>query len=111
MENWLNLRIVLIAKINLPDRCSSCCGFCMLEYRVVYWEDNSGEFAFGTTAKTKFQQEINELAQEGWVVKLSNITALPQTNAERRSVSAYALLEREVIPAPFRGKQKTGSQE
>jgi hypothetical protein len=111
MENWLNLKIVLIAKINLPDRCSSCCGFCMLEYRVVYWEDTSGEFAFGTTSKTKFQQEINELAQEGWVVKVSNITALPQTNAERRSVSAYALLEREVIPAPFRGQPKTGSPE
>jgi hypothetical protein len=85
--------------------------FVMIEYRVVYWEDTSGEFAIGTTVKTKFLQEINDLAQEGWVVKLSNITGLPQTNAERRSVSAYALLEREVIPAPFRSQPKTGSQE
>jgi hypothetical protein len=85
--------------------------FVMIEYRVVYWEDTSGEFAFGTTVTTKFQQEINELAQEGWVVKLSNITGLPQTNAERRSVSAYALLEREVMPAPFRARTKTCAQE
>jgi hypothetical protein len=81
----------------------------MNEYRVVYWEDTSGEFAFGTSVKTKFQQEINELAQEGWVVKFSNITALPQTNAERRSVSVYGLLEREVIPAPFRDRSKKGT--
>jgi hypothetical protein len=83
----------------------------MIEYRVVYWEDTSGEFSFGTTVTTKFQQEINELAQEGWVVKLSNIAGLPQTNAERRSVSAYALLEREKMSAPFRARPKTGPQE
>jgi hypothetical protein len=81
----------------------------MNEYKVVYWEDNSGEFAFGTSVKSKFQQEINELAQEGWVVKFSNIAALPQTNAERRSVSAYALLEREIIPPAFRGRSKNSS--
>lgn len=78
----------------------------MNEYKVVYWEDTSGEFAFGTSVKTRFQQEVNELAQEGWVVKFSNITSLPQTNAERRSVSVYALLEREIIPAPFRARLK-----
>lgn len=68
----------------------------MNEYKVVYWEDNSGEFAFAISVKSKFQQEINNLAQEGWIVKFSNITALPQANNERRGVSAYALLEREL---------------
>ncbi len=81
----------------------------MNEYKVVYWEDTSGEFAFGTSVKTRFQQELNELAQEGWVVKFSNITTLPQTNADRRSVSVYALLEREIIPAPFRERSKKRS--
>ena len=77
----------------------------MIEYKVVYWEDDSGE-TFGTTIKSKFQNEINQLAQEGWVVKFSNLVVLPQTNAERRGISAYALLEREIIPAPFRERQK-----
>lgn len=81
----------------------------MNEYRVVYWEDSSGEFAFGTSVKSKFQQEINQLAQEGWIVKFSNIATLPQTNAERRCVSAYALLERKIIPSAFRGRSKTSS--
>jgi hypothetical protein len=71
----------------------------MYEYKVVYWEDVSGEFTFGVSIKTKFQQEINELAREGWVVKLSNIAALAQTNNERRGISAYALLEREIVVA------------
>jgi hypothetical protein len=31
-------------------------------------EDESGEFSFGTTVKSRFKREINELAQEGWVV-------------------------------------------
>jgi hypothetical protein len=74
----------------------------MNEYRVVYWEDTSGEFTFGTSVKSRFQQEINQLSKEGWVVKFSNIAALPQTNNDRRALSAYALLERENIPAPFR---------
>ncbi len=82
------------------------CEFCMNEYKVVYWEDVSGEFSFGTSVKTRFESEINQLAQEGWVVKFSNLVVLPQTNAERRGISAYALLEREIIPAPFRGRQK-----
>jgi len=81
----------------------------MNEYKVVYWEDISGEFSFGTSLKTRFENEINRLAQEGWAVKFSNIVALPQTNTERRGISAYALLEREVIPAPFRGRQKPTS--
>jgi hypothetical protein len=81
----------------------------MNEYKVVYWEDSSGEFAFGTSVKSKFQQEINQLAQEGWIVKYSNIAALPQSNVERRCISAYALLEREIIPSAFRGRSKTGS--
>ncbi len=72
----------------------------MNEYKVVYWEDVSGEFTFGVSIKTKFQQEINDLAQQGWVVKFSNIAVLPQTNNERRGISAYALLEREKIPTP-----------
>jgi hypothetical protein len=79
----------------------------MNEYKVVYWEDNSGEFAFGTTVQSKFQQEINELAHEGWNVKFSNIATLPQTNNERRGISAYALLEREIIPQAFRERSKT----
>jgi len=78
----------------------------MNEYKVVYWEDDSGEFAFGTSVKSRFQNEINELAQEGWVVKSSNTATLPQTNTERRRNSAYALLEREKIPAPFRERSK-----
>jgi hypothetical protein len=78
----------------------------MNEYKVVYWEDVSGEFSFGVSVKSKFEKEINQLAQEGWVVKFSNITALQQTNNDRRGVSAYALLEREIIPAPFRGTSK-----
>ncbi len=78
----------------------------MNEYKVVYWEDTSGEFCFGSSVKSRFQQEINELANEGWIVKFSNIATLPQTNTERRSVSAYALLEREIIPAPFRERSK-----
>ena len=78
----------------------------MYEYNVVYWEDEAGEFCFGTSVKSKFQQEINELSQEGWVVKFSNLVALPPTNTERRKVSAYALLEREKIPAPFRARPK-----
>ncbi len=78
----------------------------MYEYRVVYWEDTSGEFTFGTSVKSRFQQEINQLSQEGWVVKFSNIATLPQTNNDRRGVSAYALLERETIPAPVRELKK-----
>ncbi len=78
----------------------------MNEYRVVYWEDTSGEFAFGTSVKSKFQQEINQLAQDGWTVKFSNIATLPQNNTERRCISAYALLEREIIPAAFRERPK-----
>jgi hypothetical protein len=79
----------------------------MNEYKVVYWEDNAGESAFGTSVKTMFQQEINELAHEGWSVKFSNITSLPQTNSGRRGISAYALLEREIIPQAFRERSKT----
>jgi len=81
----------------------------MNEYKVVYWEDTSGEFSFGISVKSKFEQEINQLAQEGWTVKFSNITALAHSNNERRSISAYALLEREIIPAPFRVHSKTGT--
>lgn len=81
----------------------------MNEYKVVYWEDTSGEFSFGTSVKSKFQQEINDLAREGWIVKFSNIAALPQTNNERRSIGAYALLEREIIPAAFRERSKSRS--
>lgn len=81
----------------------------MNEYKVVYWEDTSGEFAFGISVKSKFQQEINQLAQEGWIVKSSNIATLPQSNAERRCIGAYALLEREIIPAPFRERTKTST--
>ena len=79
----------------------------MNEYRVVYWEDTSGEFSFGTSVKSRFQQEINDLAHDGWIVKFSNIAALPQTNNERRSIAAYALLEREIIPAAFREHSKS----
>ncbi|MCW4024757.1 MAG: DUF4177 domain-containing protein [Candidatus Bathyarchaeota archaeon] len=82
--------------------------FKLYEYKVVYWEDASGEFSFGTSVKSRFQNEINELSQEGWVVKFSNTAALPQTNTERR-ISAYALLEREKIPAPFRERSKNRS--
>ena len=78
----------------------------MNEYKVIYWEDDAGEFSFGTSVKSRFEKEINELAQEGWIVKVSNIATLPQTNNERRRVSAYALLEREKIPAPFRPRSK-----
>ena len=81
--------------------------FSMNEYKVVYLEDTSGESSVGTSMKTRFETEINRLAQEGWTVKFSNIVALPQTSAEKRGISAYALLEREVIPAPFRGRQRT----
>jgi hypothetical protein len=81
----------------------------MNEYRVVYWEDNAGEFAFGTSVKSKFQQEINLLAQEGWTVKFSNIATLPQSSVERRFICAYALLEREIIPPAFRGRSKNSS--
>ena len=52
------------------------------------------------------KRNLNELAQEGWAVKSSNITALPQANAEKTKISAYALLEREKIPAPFRAHAK-----
>jgi len=78
----------------------------MNEYKVVYWEDYSGELSFGTSVKLKFQNEINELAQEGWIVKCSNTTTIPQTNTEKRRISAYALLEREKIPAAFRERSK-----
>lgn len=74
----------------------------MNEYKVVYWEDMPGEFNFGTSIKIKFGEKVNELAQEGWVVKFSNITYL----ATERRVSVYALLEREIIPAPFRERSK-----
>ena len=80
----------------------------MYEYRVVYWEDISGDFSFGTSVKSRFQNEINELAQEGWAVKFSNTTTISQKNTERR-ISAYALLEREKIPAPFRERSKNRS--
>ena len=79
----------------------------MNEYKVVYWEDTSGEFSFGTSVKSKFTKEINDLAGEGWIVKFSNIAALPQANNERRSIGAYALLEREIIPAAFRERSKS----
>jgi hypothetical protein len=92
-----------------PKKDAECVDSIMNEYKIVYWEDESGEFSFGTTVKSRFEKEINELAQEGWVVKLSNIAALPQTNTERRRVSAYALLEREKIPAPFRVRSKNSS--
>ncbi|MCW3999301.1 MAG: hypothetical protein NWE93_03585 [Candidatus Bathyarchaeota archaeon] len=78
----------------------------MNEYKVVYWEDDTGEFCFGASVKSRFQQEINDLSQEGWVVKSSNIASLPPTNTEIRRISVYALLEREKIPAPFRGRSK-----
>ena len=76
----------------------------MNEYRVVYWEDNSGEF--GKSVRTTFQEEINELAHEGWSVKFSNIVSIPPTNSERGGISAYALLEREIIPQAFRERSK-----
>jgi hypothetical protein len=80
----------------------------MYEYKVVYWEDSSGEFTFGVTIKSRFEHEVNELAQEGWVVKYSNIAISPQTSNERRIIiSAYALLEKENIQAPFRETPKT----
>ncbi len=78
----------------------------MYEYKVVYWEDDSGDLSFGTSVKSKFQNEINELAQEGWIVKCSNTTTMPQTNPEKTRISAYALLEREKIPAAFRERSK-----
>jgi hypothetical protein len=81
----------------------------MYEYKVVYWEDETGELCFGTSVKSRFQQEINDLSQEGWVVKFSNLAALPPTNAEKKSISVYALLEREKIPAPFRERSKNTS--
>jgi hypothetical protein len=59
--------------------------------------------------KSKFEKEINQLSLDGWIVKFSNITTLPPTNNERRGISAYALLEREIIPAPFRSRTNTGS--
>jgi hypothetical protein len=83
----------------------------MNEYKVVYWEDTSGEFSFGTSVKSKFQQEVNELAHEGWIVKFSNMATLPHTNSERRGISAYALLEREIIPTAFRERSKNRSSE
>jgi hypothetical protein len=78
----------------------------MYEYKVVFFEDDSGELSFGASVKSKFQNEINELAQEGWVVKYSNTTTIPQTNPEKTRISAYALLEREKIPAAFRERSK-----
>jgi hypothetical protein len=77
----------------------------MNEYKVVYWEDDTGEFSFGTSVKSRFEQEINE---EGWVVKFSNMASIPPTNTERR-IGVYALLEREEIPAPFRARSKNRS--
>jgi hypothetical protein len=77
----------------------------MNEYKVVYWEDDSGD-SFGASVKSKFQNEINELAQEGWVVKCSNTTTISQMKTEKIRISAYALLEREKIPAPFRERSK-----
>ena len=74
----------------------------MNEYKVVYWEDESGELSFARTVKSTFQKELNELAQEGWVVKSSNIITLSQANTEKTKIGVYALLEREKIPAPFR---------
>jgi hypothetical protein len=81
----------------------------MNEYKVVYWEDDAGGLAFGVSVKSKFQNEINELAQEGWSVKCSNTTTIPQTNADKSRISVYALLEREKIPAAFRERSKNRS--
>jgi hypothetical protein len=78
----------------------------MNEYKVVYWEDDFGESSFGASVKSKFQNELNELAQEGWVVKSSNTTTIPQANTGKSRISAYALLEREKIPAAFRERSK-----
>jgi hypothetical protein len=78
----------------------------MNEYKVIYWEDDTGDLSFGTSVKSNFQNEINELAQEGWVVKFSNTTTIPQTNTGKTRISAYALLEREKIPAAFRERSK-----
>jgi hypothetical protein len=69
----------------------------MNEYKVVYWEDDSGE-TFGITVKSKLQNEINKLAEEGWVVSCSNTTIIPPKNTEKIRISAYALLAREIIP-------------
>jgi hypothetical protein len=78
----------------------------MNEYKVVYWEDDPGDSSFGTSVRSKFQNELNELAQEGWVVKCSNTTTIPQTNTGKSRIGAYALLEREKIPAAFRERSK-----
>jgi hypothetical protein len=79
----------------------------MNEYKIVYYEDTMGESAFGATVKSKFEREINQLAQDGWVVKFSNISPIPQSNTNESRISAYALLEREVIPAPFRERSRS----
>lgn len=85
------------------------CGFYMNEYKVIYWEDDSGALSFGTSVQSKFQNEINELAQDGWVVKCSNTTTIAQTNTDKSRISVYALLEREKIPAAFRERSKNRS--
>jgi len=44
------------------------------------------------------------------VIKFSNIATLPQTNNERRGISAYALLEREIIPSAFKENPKNSKE-
>ncbi len=48
----------------------------MNEFKVVYWGDESGDYLL-ENIKSSFEKELNELAQDEWVVKFSNITYLP----------------------------------
>jgi hypothetical protein len=65
------------------------------EYRVVYY--NAETYKVDATIVPEFQNIINRLATEGWLVKFSNITSIPEGEVQSApTISAYALLERDV---------------
>jgi len=63
----------------------------MNEYKVVYWEESTGDVAFEPSVRSKFLQEINQLAQEGWLqrspIQLSHLII----NREQELVHKYYL--------------------
>jgi hypothetical protein len=59
------------------------------EYKHIFSRSTIGQFE---DRLLDFENMVNKLAKDGWVVKFSNTTALPSELVE---MTVYALLERE----------------
>jgi hypothetical protein len=66
----------------------------MKEYKVVY--RTASETSFEGTVRQQLEQDINELALKGWEVKSFKINVVSEGDMPNY-VSAYALLERDVV--------------